>query len=257
VTLFPPPCVGAIPFCIVPDAGGFTQMSDTEDYVIASYREIAERFGLGDSRTARNKAKRAGWVHEPVNHPADPRRVRVPRARWDEALTPRGRRADPPGSEAQTEDEDLGPGFQAAHEQRGSGVQTVGERQGSPVQTEYEHRGSPAPDHGNSDPCTEDKPQVVKDNQRPDHRGSKRRTPQDQERDAQRIKDLEAMVGLLHEQLTRERGRADTSDARVAELTTQLIALAERRTTLVEQMAKAAQAGRALFSQSWWRFPRS
>jgi hypothetical protein len=60
-------------------------MEDREegDYVIASYREIAVRFGLGGPNAARTKVKRAGWPSEPVNHPADPLRIRVPRTTWD------------------------------------------------------------------------------------------------------------------------------------------------------------------------------
>src|SRR3954471_12661683 len=99
-------------------------MSDTHDFIIATYREIPERFGLGDSRTARNKAKRAGWVHEPVNHPADPRRVRVPRDSWNEAVNPRVRQAEPPGS-----------GVQTVHEHQGSTAQMLDEHEGSEVQT--------------------------------------------------------------------------------------------------------------------------
>jgi hypothetical protein len=202
-------------------------MSDAPDYVIATYREIADRFELADTRTARNKAKRAGWVHEPVNHPADPRRCRVPRARWDKALNPRSRRSDPEGPDVQT-----------VNEHGGSGVQTVDSHPGSLVQTGDEHPGSGLAGHGGSNLQTEDEPGGVKS----DLGGSKRRTTRDQE---QRIRDLEAMVGVLHEQLTRERQRADASDARVVELTVKLVELAERRTTLAAQLAKAARAGRS------------
>jgi len=53
-------------------------------YVLATYREIALRLGLTGPDAARMRAKRAGWELEPVNHPADPRRVRVPREIWDD-----------------------------------------------------------------------------------------------------------------------------------------------------------------------------
>lgn len=61
-------------------------MSDeSELWVVASYREIAERFGLGSTDAARMKAKRSGWGEEPRNHPRDDARIRVPRDIWDAA----------------------------------------------------------------------------------------------------------------------------------------------------------------------------
>ncbi len=56
-----------------------------ESHVVATYREIAARFGLRGADQGRTKAKRAGWSAEPRNHPADPVRVRVPRAAWEGA----------------------------------------------------------------------------------------------------------------------------------------------------------------------------
>ena len=54
------------------------------EVVIATYREIAQHFGLVSGPDAgRLKARRAGWPTEPGNHPRDPVRVRVPRAAWD------------------------------------------------------------------------------------------------------------------------------------------------------------------------------
>src|SRR4051812_5474592 len=61
--------------------------------VIATYREIAEHFGLNGPEKGRQKAKRSGWPAEPQNHPADPVRVRVPQAAWDEAPRSRERAA--------------------------------------------------------------------------------------------------------------------------------------------------------------------
>jgi hypothetical protein len=56
------------------------------DVVIATYREIAEHFGLRSGPDAgRVKAKRARWDTEPGNHPFDTVRVRVPRAVWEAA----------------------------------------------------------------------------------------------------------------------------------------------------------------------------
>jgi hypothetical protein len=60
---------------------------------IATYREIAEHFGLNGPEKGRQKAKRAGWPAEPQNHPADPVRVRVPQDEWDEAPRSRQRSA--------------------------------------------------------------------------------------------------------------------------------------------------------------------
>jgi hypothetical protein len=56
-------------------------------FVTATYREIAKRFGLSGPNAARTKAKRAQWAEEPVNHPADTKRVRVPREAWEGALS--------------------------------------------------------------------------------------------------------------------------------------------------------------------------
>jgi chromosome segregation ATPase len=57
----------------------------SDKVVLATYREIAERFGLHSGPDAgRMRAKRGGWPHEPQNHPMDPVRVRVPREAWDE-----------------------------------------------------------------------------------------------------------------------------------------------------------------------------
>lgn len=61
--------------------------------VLATYREIAERFGLQSGPDAgRMKAKRSGWPPEPGNHPLDPVRVRVPREAWDAAASSRSGR---------------------------------------------------------------------------------------------------------------------------------------------------------------------
>jgi hypothetical protein len=58
---------------------------EREDFILATYREIAVRFGLGGPNAARTKVKRAGWRAEPSNHPADPLRVRVPQDAWYQA----------------------------------------------------------------------------------------------------------------------------------------------------------------------------
>ena len=71
------------------DAAGMAEREDIaggSDTVLATYREIATRFGLGSHAAARVKAKRqiarGHWSAEPANHPADPIRVRIPRAEW-------------------------------------------------------------------------------------------------------------------------------------------------------------------------------
>jgi hypothetical protein len=60
-------------------------------HVIATYREVAAHFGLKGPDQGRTKVKRAGWLTEPQNHPADPIRVRVPREAWDGASQARER----------------------------------------------------------------------------------------------------------------------------------------------------------------------
>ena len=59
--------------------------------IVATYREIAEHFGLKGPDQGRTKAKRAGWPAEPQNHPADPLRIRVPREAWEGAARARQR----------------------------------------------------------------------------------------------------------------------------------------------------------------------
>ena len=61
--------------------------------VVATYREIADHFGLVSPEKGRQKAKRAGWPAEPQNHPADPVRVRVPQDAWEGASLSRERAA--------------------------------------------------------------------------------------------------------------------------------------------------------------------
>lgn len=65
-------------------------------HIVATYREIAEHFGLKGPDQGRIKARRAGWAAEPRNHPADPVRVRVPHEVWTGAVQARERgfRAD-------------------------------------------------------------------------------------------------------------------------------------------------------------------
>lgn len=72
-----------------------------DEHVIASYREIAERFGLGSADAARVKVRRAQWERQPPNHPLDPALIRVPKTVWDQAadLT-RAKPPSPPLSEA-------------------------------------------------------------------------------------------------------------------------------------------------------------
>lgn len=58
---------------------------DQDEPVVATYRQIAEHFGLESGPDAgRLKARRAGWPAEAGNHPRDPVRVRVPRKAWNE-----------------------------------------------------------------------------------------------------------------------------------------------------------------------------
>lgn len=59
---------------------------DHAEPVVATYRQIAEHFGLDSGPDAgRLKARRGGWPTEAGNHPRDPVRVRVPRKVWEEA----------------------------------------------------------------------------------------------------------------------------------------------------------------------------
>ncbi len=66
------------------------------EYVVATYEEIRERFGLGGTDQARIKAKRRGWPAEPRNDPGALARIRVPWKEWDAA----GRTERSPGSGA-------------------------------------------------------------------------------------------------------------------------------------------------------------
>src|SRR5690349_4096950 len=59
--------------------------------IVATYREIADHFGLKGPDQGRTKAKRAAWPAEPQNHPADPLRIRVPREAWEGAAQARER----------------------------------------------------------------------------------------------------------------------------------------------------------------------
>ncbi|HZI77482.1 MAG TPA: hypothetical protein VFD73_26255 [Gemmatimonadales bacterium] len=80
--------------------------------VVATYREIADHFGLSNPEKGRQKATRAGWQAEPRNHPADPVRVRVPQEVWDEASRSRERAAR----------------FRARGQARGASLMREGER---------------------------------------------------------------------------------------------------------------------------------
>ena len=162
--------------------------SETTDHVLATYREIAEHFELGSTRAARTKVKRAGWAHEPANHPYDALRIRVPRSAWD---APRHRPRDAKPDQALDADTD--------------------------------------------------QPNDTHPDQTHDAKGIKNRDPGHKNRDAQGINGLDALVAPLREQLDRERGRADVSEARVQELTEQLIALREERATLITK-AEAAES---------------
>jgi hypothetical protein len=62
---------------------------------IATYREIADHFGLGSPDAARVRAKRSGWEREPANHPLDPARVRVPLTVWERSSVDQTRSASP------------------------------------------------------------------------------------------------------------------------------------------------------------------
>lgn len=55
------------------------------EFVVATYEDIRERFGLGGTDQARIKAKRRKWPLEPRNDPGALARVRVPKAEWDGA----------------------------------------------------------------------------------------------------------------------------------------------------------------------------
>ena len=140
---------------------------NTGDHVVVTYREIAQHFRLGSNRAARTKAQRAGWEIEPANHPADPRRIRVPRSLWDQVSDQSpDQTAEPPGIES---------------------------------------------------PQDADPPVI------------KRRSPRDHRHDGPMIKDLDAMLASLREQVERERTRADSAEARVVELVAELQKMGEGR----------------------------
>jgi hypothetical protein len=69
----------------MPDERGHLLLVESGGFVLATYREIAAHFRLGGPNAARTKVKRAGWIAEPTNHPADPLRIRVPRDVWSQA----------------------------------------------------------------------------------------------------------------------------------------------------------------------------
>jgi hypothetical protein len=70
---------------------------ETSDYVLATFREIAVRFGLSGTHAARRKVKRLGWTAERT-HPAGPFRIRVPRQTWDQVTVIRERGRERQGS---------------------------------------------------------------------------------------------------------------------------------------------------------------
>jgi hypothetical protein len=75
--------------------------AEAGDFVLATYREIAHHFRLGGPKAARTKVKRAGWAHDPPNHPSDPLRIRVPRDPWDQAgEVPTPQRRETPGTKS-------------------------------------------------------------------------------------------------------------------------------------------------------------
>lgn len=65
------------------------KMADDNEFVIATYRDVAAQFGLGGPAAARVKAKRAGWEQIPPNHELDTRRIKVPKGLWDQAAADR------------------------------------------------------------------------------------------------------------------------------------------------------------------------
>ncbi|MBV8577187.1 MAG: hypothetical protein JOZ58_19365, partial [Acetobacteraceae bacterium] len=68
--------------------------SGTQEYVLATYREIAVRFGLSGPNAARLKTKRLGWRPSKPNRAGEVFRIRVPREVWEQQ--PEGKRAGPP-----------------------------------------------------------------------------------------------------------------------------------------------------------------
>lgn len=79
--------------------------------MLATYREIAEHFGLGTPHSGRTRAKREGWPAEPSNDPRAPLRIRVPREAW-EAAHQEGSRPSPRSHESN----DLRPLLEALRE---------------------------------------------------------------------------------------------------------------------------------------------
>jgi hypothetical protein len=55
----------------------------SSDYVLATYREIAVRFGLNGTHAARHKVKRLGWAPERATS-GHAFRIRVPREAWSQ-----------------------------------------------------------------------------------------------------------------------------------------------------------------------------
>src|SRR3954447_20317983 len=56
-----------------------------QPFILATYREIAARFGLSCPNAARIKAKRLGWRTQRPKHPGDLFRVEVPRHLWEQS----------------------------------------------------------------------------------------------------------------------------------------------------------------------------
>jgi hypothetical protein len=173
-------------------------MSET-DYVVATYREIALRFRLGSVRAARTKAQRARWRVEPPNHPADPRRIRVPRALWDNVDASGVENTDPSGIDADASE--------------------IEKADPSGIDTDVQ---------GIAMVVVPDPPMI----------GG--RSSRAQRRDAHRIKDLEAMVVVLREQLDRANERDEEYRAQITALIQQLAEA--RRPHWTEALIERAQA---------------
>ena len=62
-------------------------VSIVTDYAWLTYKELADRLGIG-ADSARHKAKRRKWLVQPGNHPRDSARVKVPLSIFDADQSP-------------------------------------------------------------------------------------------------------------------------------------------------------------------------
>ena len=185
--------------------------SDAPEYVLATYLQIAERFGLSTKTAAKNKVKRAAWGHDPPNYPGETLRIRVPRSEWDRGPTGRpDRRKDLGVSREDRQASDIEDNAsRLGVNVDGHGINLSDARE--PSLNEVDIR-SPITTHIRQ-PDTLDQPRVL---------------PGHQDRGILGVREIELLLTPLKEQLHRERERGDAADARVRELDARAIRLTEQ-----------------------------